>query len=50
MQPQRKYKKNPFNNSPTHKRNLNEQIKLPKNKIMIINKVENYIKRNKNMI
>ena len=41
-------KKNPFNNSPMHKRKLNEQIKLQKNKIVNINKVKTDIKRNKN--
>ena len=42
-------KKNPFNNSPMHKRKLNEQIKLQKNKIVNINKVKTDIKRNKNL-
>ena len=42
-------KKNPFNNSPMHKRKLNEQIKKQKNKEANINKVETDIKRNKNL-
>ena len=41
-------KKNPFNNSPIHKRKLNEITKLQKNKPVNINKVKTDIKRNKN--
>ena len=42
-------KKNPFNNSQIHKRKLNEQIKLQKNKTLNINKIKTDIKRNKNL-
>ena len=41
-------KKNPFNNSQMHKRKLNEQKKLQKNKKVNINKIKIDIKRNKN--
>ena len=47
MKIKKKRKKNPFNNSPIHKRKLNEQTKLQKNKPVNINKVKTDIKRNK---